>query len=197
MGWSDDARVMGRPFSSYASIASHPSDDGFWWAGAARWLLLVAGFVSLTSAGRLLLGHLLFAPISWLFAPLLQIFWLLIVARILFPRRVAPRRLIELYFFGHGPWLLLLLVLAGVCLLAGDAWAAFDWMLSSGVLPALVVGATLWCCFLSYAMFRAALKLGRIRSLLSALLFYAGYALSLTAWFALTGQLLPLLGVMA
>jgi hypothetical protein len=71
LGSSDDAKVMVRPFRAYALLGARAGGsrwEAAW--GPLRWSLVVACFVSLTSSARLVIDHLVFAPLAWAFAPL-------------------------------------------------------------------------------------------------------------------------------
>lgn len=189
---SDDLLLLVHPFRTYrrAAAAARPGA----WAllrGPLRWALVVGGFVSLTTAGRLVWYHLLLPLTVWGAFPLLQAAWVVVAARAVRADR-SPSVVVDLYFRGHGPWYLLLLAIAGVCLLAPAPWPAFEWLLGSGALLAALAATTLHSTLLTYALFRAALGLGRPRALLGLGLFLLGYGGSIALWFAATGQLAPL-----
>jgi hypothetical protein len=192
VAWSDDARVMLRPFATYRELAARPGARP--WLGPLRWSLVIACLVSLTTAGKLLADHLLLAPLAWAFAPLSQTLWIVLVAR-MFRVRIGPGKVVALYFAGHAPWFMVLVSIAGVCLLAPSPWAAMQWLLRTRVALAVPLVATAWCGVLTYAMFRSALGLGRGASLLASAAFYVGYGGTLVSYFLATGQLLPLFGV--
>jgi hypothetical protein len=183
---------MVRPFATYRELSERPLTHA--WLGPLRWSLAIACFVSLTTAGRLLVDHLLLAPLAWAFAPVTQIVWIVAVAR-MWRSRLTIGKLVDLYFAGHGPWLVLLALATGVCLLAPDPTAVFRWLARAGIPIALPLVATVWCCFLTYAMFRSALGLRRGASILASAVFYLGYGGTLVGYFLVTGQLLPLFGV--
>src|ERR1700722_2684035 len=127
MPWSDDARVMAHPFRAYATLAAAPEDRparalvvrvGFL-------LLVLGGFVSLTAAGRLVAFHVASTMVFWSFLPAAQAAVFLALAPLIGPPRPRPRLVsaLSLYFTGPGPWLLFLLLVAGVCLGAPDVYA--------------------------------------------------------------------------
>src|SRR5690606_21094135 len=81
--WSDEARVMVRPYRTYAALAERDDDEvGRAWVfarGPALWALFMGAFVSLTAAGRLVWWHLALSALSWAFLPVVQSLWLLVV----------------------------------------------------------------------------------------------------------------------
>ena len=192
---------MLRPFRGYAAVARRPASRAGWlWVrGPLKWLLVVAAFVSFTTAGRLLWYHLLLSPTAWAFGPALQIGWLLaahgLVARGHERRPVSRAELVDWFFLGQGPWLALLLGLSGLCLLSPDILPAARWLVTNRLGLGLVLGVLVWSLVLTLAFFRAALGLGRGRSALATAIYYLGYAGTLAAYYQVTGQLAPLFGV--
>ncbi len=191
----DDVAVAHAPFETYRRLGSEAPPG---WRTVMLlplgWLLLVACFVSWTTSGRLLFEHLSFASLAWCFVPLVQASWVSEVARRF---GIASRpRVVALYYRGHFPWQALLLVVAGLCLVLPEPWSTFRWLLTTGVLPALVVGVALWCAVLTYAMFASGLSLSRSRALAATALHYTGCTLLFVSWFLVTGQLLPLWGIL-
>jgi hypothetical protein len=200
---SPDAWVMMEPFAAYRALRR--DEPTSWLAagwGVLRWLLFVACFVSWTTSGRLLVEHLLFGPIAWAFAPLLQALWIVvslrIAARQAAPPNTAPApktpQLIALYFRGHAPWMVLLFVVSGICLFVPEPSRLLVSGLGIPLVGALFVAALVWGGVITFALFRAGCGLSRGRSAFGTALFYAGYAGSLTTHYAVTGQLAPILG---
>ncbi len=74
MIWSDDARLIRRPFLTYGELAAEEDERPLRTAlGRALLLLLVIGaFVSITSAGRLVAFHVVGTMAFWSFLPLVQ-----------------------------------------------------------------------------------------------------------------------------
>ena len=193
---SDAFALLGAPFRGYAALAAQ-GDDAH--ARALPWRLLgvlgaVGCFVSITTAGRLVLAHVAWAALAWSFLPALQA-----VALVVALRGVAPARsrvaAFSLLLLGTGPWIVLLLSLAGVCLLAPDVAGALTALLRVGALPALLVGALLWAMTLTVALFRAGLGLSRAATAWCALRYYGLLATMIAGWYVAVGELLPLLGV--
>ena len=193
LSFSDDARLLWRPFAGYRELAERPAGFRQALLGLFRWSLVIACFVSLTTAGRLVLDHVLLAPLGWAFAPVAQTLCVMTTAR-LFRARLSTAKLLELYFAGHAPWFVVLSLTAGVCLLAPEPAEALRFAIRTGLVFAFVLGAIAWCCFLTYAMFRSGAALGRGAAALASAVFYAGYAGTLVGYFLVTGQLLPLFG---
>jgi hypothetical protein len=195
--FSEEVRVMLRPFRAYRALA----EEG-WPARPAPvaitrpllTLFVIGAFVSLTSMGRLVPSQVVLTMGFWAFAPLLQIAALALAlraarARVSFPRAVA------LYFAGHGPWLLFLLSIAGVCLLSPNVYATMMGLLQSGALPALLVVIAAWSAVLTWASFRAGMGLSRSRAALATAVFYGAYAGAIVGYYLATNQIQPQLAV--
>lgn len=193
--WSDDALVMVRPFRAYAALAAAP-DDRPARTLATRvllFLLVLGGFVSLLSAGRLVAFHVASTMVFWSFVPAVQIAVFTAVLRLTGPRspRLGLAHALGLYFTGHGPWLLFLLLVAGMCLFAPDVYATFTWLLGHGVLPGLMIGTIAWSMLLTYACFRAGLGLARGRAAASTVLFYLGFSSTIVGYYLAMNQIQP------
>jgi len=191
--WSDEVRLLRRPFAAYRDLAERHEDARAWHValrGPLLWLTVVAGFVSLTSAGRLVWYHLLFPAVAWSFAPLFQALWVALVSRGA-PRALPLGRRLDLYFRGQAPWYLWMLFIAGLCLFTPHARLAFE-----ALTPVVVV--TLLATFvasglLTYAYFRAALGFSRWAATARTGAFYLLYGGGGVVYFLATDQLIPLL----
>jgi hypothetical protein len=194
--FGDEARVMFRPFRTYRELAALGVDPSppAWVAirGPIAMLFFIAGFVSITSAGRLVWYHVLFGMIGWSFLPVLQIAFLGIAASLFRPRSISFARAIDLFYAGVAPWFVLFFALAAVCLFSGDSWAVFEMLLGSGALFIGLTAAIGWSSLLTFAFFRAALGLGIARALAASGVYYASFAAAVAVYYAVTGQLLPL-----
>lgn len=194
---SPDARLLRRPFTAYRALAEE--EPATWAAaawGAARWLLFVGCFVAWTTSGRLVADHLVFSPFAWAFGPALQALWIALAARSARVDRPAAQ-VVALYFRGHAPWMIVLLSVSAICLFVPEPGDLLVSRAGVTLLFLAIVGAMAWCALLTYALFRAAFALPRRASLRGALVFYLGYSLSLVGWYAITGQLAPILGWVA
>jgi hypothetical protein len=192
MPWSDDARVMVRPFRTYAEITVLPEPAPAR-AAAARVILILftlGGFVSLITAGRLVAFHVAGTMISWSFVPAVQAAAFAAALRIIGNRApLAPA--LALYFTGHGPWLLFLLLIAGVCLFAPDTYATLRFMLGRGVLPALFLGTIAWSGVITFACFRAGVGLTRARAGAATAIFYLGFSSAIVGYYLAMNQIQP------
>jgi hypothetical protein len=201
MPWSDDALVMVRPFRTYAELAAAPDDRAGLGGSAGRTLatrvalvlLVIGGFVSFTAAGRLVAFHVASTMVFWSFVPAVQAGVFAAVVRLCGPPRQRPRTVpaLVLYFTGHGPWLVFLLLVAGVCLAAPDVYGAMRWLLGHYVLPALFLGAIGWCGVLTFACFRAGLGWSRGRAGAGTALFYAGFSAVIVGYYLAMNQIQP------
>ncbi len=198
---SHEFAVLLRPARAYSALAKERSLDTdsearsrLAW-GVALWAVVLGGFVSLTSAGRLTLGHMALAPLGWAFLPLFQAIALAVALR---ASRcpVGFTRAFGLYLVGHGGWYLLLLSLAGVCLFAPDVTAVFETLLATRALPGLVVLTLAWGMRCTAALFRHGLAVSPRDTARATGCFYLVLGGSIVGWYIALGQLLPLLGVM-
>jgi hypothetical protein len=193
MRWSDDVRVMFRPFATYATLAERGPTFAAGVLAPMRVTLVIACFVSWTTAGSLVLDHVLLATLSWSFLPLAQLAGAVAAARVFGDQR-SVASISALYFKGAMPCMALGLGLALLCLLPAGAGPAYRWLMTSGVLAALVLAALSWCVWLSYAFFRAALSFQRLQSALATATCYLVVALIGVGYYVATHQLQPLLG---
>jgi hypothetical protein len=192
MPWSDEARVMVRPFRAYADLAA-AGDDRPALTVAARvafFLFTCGAFVSLTAAGRLVAFGIVSTMAFWAFIPAVQAAVFLVTLRLVAPSRSRAASL-ALYFAGHGPWMLFFMLLAGVCLFAPDVYGTMTWMLRHGVLPALLLGTIAWSGVLTYACFRAALDLPRRRAGAATAVFYAGFTTAIVGYYLAMNEIQP------
>lgn len=193
---SDDALLLARPFATSERLGAEPDavHRRALPARLALYLLHLAAFVSLVTAGRLAPEHVPFTALAWSFLPMLQAASLWVALRVGGARRdLAPA--FSRYLLGHAPWLLLLYALAAVCLFAPRVADAFGWMLSSGALPLGLAAALVWGAVINVAMLRRGVGLSRGRAALATLAFYLCLASLIVGYYTAIGDLLPLFGV--
>lgn len=194
---TEEFRLMFRPRATYRAGRHVAVVRAPWWLVLRRPLLMlgaIAAFVSFTSAGRLVALQMLLTMVAWGFLPLFQLGVIAAVVTLFVRNTGLPRsRMIDLYFVGHGPWYLFLLIIVGICLLAPSVYEAISGLLRVGVLPALLLLTLGWGVALTYAFFRHACGVSRGRaSLLSAGTTLTNFALIL-GYYLVTYQLQPLL----
>ncbi|MFT3771172.1 MAG: hypothetical protein QM820_37635 [Minicystis sp.] len=208
MLWSDEARVMVRPFRAYADLAAAGDDRPARTAAArALFFLFVSGaFVSLTAAGRLVAFHVVSTMVFWSFIPAVQAAVLLGTLRVVgaHPRSPGERAqpsgaqskpssasALALYFAGHGPWMMFFLLLAGICLFVPDVHATMMWLLRRGVIPALMLTTIIWSMVLTYACFREGIGLPRGRARGATALFYGGFTVVIVGYYLAMNEIQP------
>ena len=195
MPWSDDARVMARPFVTYAELAAapEPRPRSALAVRVAMILLVLAGFVSLTTAGRLVAFHVVGTMISWSFVPAVQALVFALVLRLLDPPRARSGLVpaLSLYFTGHGPWLIFLLLVAGICLFVPDVYTTMMRLLGSGVLPLAMLGIIVWSMVTTFACFRAGIGFSRGRASAATALFYMGFTVVIVGYYLAMNQIQP------
>jgi hypothetical protein len=144
--WSDELRIMLRPVSTYRQLSKAVDDSGVWvMIRRPLFIALVVGsFVSITVSGRLTLLLLLDGMLFWSFVPILQGVLMCGIV-VLFGRRQMPTsKALDLFFMGHGPWLVWLVSIAATCLFF-PVKQFYLWPVQWGwVLPISLLGASLW-----------------------------------------------------
>ena len=190
--WSAEAMLLVRPFRTYRALAARRADRTL--RDLARGLLLeivlLGAFVSLTSAGRLVIGHMLFTALFWGFLPLLQIVAVAAAVRIAAPReRLVPA--LSLYFEGLGPYYVFYLVLPAICLLAPDVYGAMTTLLRTGALPLYLLATIVWGVTITWAFFREGLALPRMRAGLGAAIFYGIFVSVVLGYYLACNQIQP------
>lgn len=146
---------MVRPVRGYRQLAAEPmAAPGLCLLQRVGLLLLVIGAtVSFASAGRLVLAHLVLVPIGWLAFPFLQLAG--VTGALRFVRKRPPGLAAHaLYLAGNGPFLMLLLAVSAILLFAPDVAAAFGFLLSSGIVVIVALGAMAWSWLTSWAFYR-------------------------------------------
>lgn len=193
--WSDDARVMVRPFRAYAALAAAPDEHPARTAvGRAALILLVIGaFVSLTTAGRLVAFHVASTMLFWSFVPIVQAAVFAAALALAAPRAKRPRLApaLALYFTGHGPWMILFWLVAGVCILAPDVYGAMMWLVRGGPMLALLVGTIAWSGVITFACFRSGVGLSRRRAGAATAIFYAGFTAVIVGYYLAMNEIQP------
>lgn len=193
--WSPEVRVLVRPHRTFAALSASPPEvrpATLLLRRPLSFLLIGAAFVSLSSAGRLVLGHLFWSTLSLAFVVLLQVAALALALAITARRRLGARE-VDLYFVARAPWAFLLVALSVWLTLVRDEPISIFGLFLGGVMPFVLLGVTLWSTFLDYAFFRAALGLGRARAALATLVVFIGYFGLGSLWYVVTDQLGPLL----
>jgi hypothetical protein len=193
MPWSDEARLLVRPFRAYAGLAAD-GDERPAQTLAARvlfFLFVCGAFVSLTTAGRLVAFHVASVMAFWAFIPAVQAGAFLLALHVARATPASRSRALALYFAGHGPWMLFFLLLAGVCLFAPDVRAAITWLLRSYVLVALLLGTIAWSGVLTYACFREGLALARGRAARATAVFYAAFSATIVGYYLAMNEIQP------
>jgi hypothetical protein len=183
---STPIRLMTRPFRGYRELASATERPSVV-LGAGRFLFVVGGFITLTASGRFLPVEAGSAMVSFSWLPLSQAIGLAAALRAFAPRERFLRAY-ALYLESLGPWLVVFLLLSGLCLFAADPARPIFGLLA----PAILI-ASGYSVLLVFALFRAALGLGRARAAGATLVFYVvGNAIVLGYYFA-AGQLWPIM----
>jgi hypothetical protein len=178
-------RLIARPFRTYRELRAGPPPSVR--IGLARFLFVIGCFVSLTATGRFTPFETLSAMVSFSWLPVAH-FVGLAAARRLFAREVPLARVYGLFLESLGPWMLVFVATAGLCLFAPrPAGPIFT------LLPPLAVLATMLGVVSLYALFREALEVARLRAALATLTFYVVMLLVVLGYYFAAGQLWPIL----
>jgi hypothetical protein len=178
-------RLMARPFHTYRDLKAGPPPSVP--IGLARFLFVVGCFVSLTATGRFTPFETLSAMVSFSWLPVAH-FAGLAAARRIFAPRVPLARAYGLFLESLGPWLVVFVAIAGMCLFAPmPARPIFT------LLPPLGLAATALGFVSLYALFREALDVPRLRAVLATLTFYVFMLLVVLGYYFAAGQLWPIL----
>ena len=152
---SPDVWVMLRPASAYPWLAGHAVGEGKWEA-ARRPLFMVfllGCLVSLVTAGSLSLRLFAAGALNAWFVPLLEIG---VLAGLWRGRRTMPfPRTVDLFFMGHGPWVLWLLVMCAIWTFAAPAGA---FLLTGRWMWWLLGVAIVWSAYIDFCFLRFVLR---------------------------------------
>jgi hypothetical protein len=189
--WTNELHVMVHPTATYRRLAANVSDGGTWLL--IRRPLFVAfvfgAFVSLTVSGRLTLSLIFDGMIFWGFIPLLQALLVMAILLAVARGRMRISKAIDLFFMGHGAWMLWLLGIAGICLFF-PLKQIYLWPTKWGwVLPISLLGAWSWSNVTSFGFLRGALDLSVFRAAIVLLLY------TVTFWGIIISYLLAVQGL--
>jgi hypothetical protein len=164
---------MVHPIATYRRLATNVGDSGT--SLLIRRPLFVAfvfgSFVSFTVSGHLTLSLLLDGMIFWSFVPVLQALLVMAILLSVARDRMRISKAIDLFFMGHGPWLLWLLAVAGTCLFF-PLKQIYLWPTKWGwVLPISLLGAWIWSNITSFGFLRGALDLSMFRASVALVLY--------------------------
>lgn len=155
---------MLNPAADFRYLAQHPPCGDGWWTSWRRPLLvaLVLGCtMSLITSASLTPRLAGSAAIYWSFVPLAEIAALAVCLR---GKRTHPfRRTVDLFFAGHGPWLLWLIGLCAIwCFVPPTRAFAFTrvWLYGASAIV-IVWSAYIDFCFFRFIMGRNPARAGR------------------------------------
>jgi hypothetical protein len=190
---SEELRVLLRPFATYRVLADELGlTPAAWWRRPLLTLVVLGAAISVTTAGRFVLAHVVLVGAAWAFVPAAQLVALSVV-RARFGRHRPLGPTIHVFFAGQGGWLaLLVLVVVLVSLAPGlaDTLTSKHWilLLAGGALVALVHGFVV-----TFAFVREVWGVARRPAVLATLGYYLLLATIFLGYFLAMGQLTPLL----
>jgi hypothetical protein len=182
---SNPIRLMARPFRVYGELADAPDPPSLV-LGALRFMFVVGAFVAITATGRFAPVELVTAMVSFTWLPIVHAIGMATSVR-LFAPSIPFKRAYALYLEGVGPWVLVLLIFMGSCLFAPQPARPVLMLF----VPLVVIG-TVWSVTLTFALFRAALKLGRVRAVAATFIFYVMLHILILGYYFAVGQLWPI-----
>jgi hypothetical protein len=148
---SPDVWVMLRPAMAYQWLVRQKIDEGNWTAAQRPlfMIVLLGCLVSLVTAGSLSMRLFAAGAINALFVPLLEIGVLVGLWR---GKRTIPfSRTVDLFFMGHGPWVLYLLVFSAIWAFASPTEA---FVLTARWMWSLLVVALVWSAYIDFCFLR-------------------------------------------
>jgi len=193
---SDELLLLARPRSAYAALAERtPPTAPAAWVLVRRpllALLMIGAFVSISTAGRFTLWHVVLAGFGWSFVPAIQIFWLLIL-RLRNGRARTAADTIDLFFAGHGAWYALasaLMLLITVAPWLADRIHGIEWLfiLGIGIIGALIHGVITTATFVRNVWARTRRQTFRIT-----VTYYLAVSATVLGYYLWMGQVMPLL----
>lgn len=162
--WSPDVRATFRPSQTYQDLAQEPGGSGKWIL-VRRPLFLalfLASMVSLIASQRLTLRLVATAAFNMSFIPLVEIAGLRAVWR---PQRgLSFSRAVDVFFMGHGPWILWLLAYASIWTFFSPDHAFF-WTAPRYIWVMFLL-AIAWSACIDYCFFRQVFHLDRTEAVL-------------------------------
>ncbi len=180
------ARLLVRPFRTYAELAHVPEEEAPTIVGGVLRLLFVVGaVVAITATGRLAPIELVVAMGSFAYVPLAQLVAVAVGLRAV-SRTTSLRRAYAFYLASHAPWLVTLLLLAALCILLPSPGPVL-----LRVVPLLAIGTFLWSWVLTYACFRRGLGLSGARAAIATALHNVVLTAIVVGYYLGMGQLGP------
>jgi hypothetical protein len=152
--------------------------------------VVLAGAVSLLTAGRMSLRLMLGTMLAWLMVPVIQLAVIMLTHWVSGTRR-SRIETASLYMAGNAPPLLLLLFVSGVCIFTPNVAAAFSLLMRSFVLPVAVVVTRVFGWVLSYACYRSALELSRGRAAVCLVVDMLFASLLVIGWYVSIDNIIP------
>lgn len=165
--WSDELRIMLRPVSTYRQLSKEANHSGIWlMLRRPLFVALVIGsFVSITVSGHLTIPLLFDGMVFWSFLPTLQAILMSSIVVIFGRRRIPTSKALDLFFMGHGPFLMWLLAMAATCLFF-PVKQFYLWPIQWGwILPVSLLAAWIWSSVTSFAFLRGALEVSKLRAM--------------------------------
>lgn len=165
--WSDELRIMLRPVSTYRQLSKAADHFGVWiMIRRPLFVALVIGsFVSITVSGHLTISLLFDGMVFWSFLPILQSILMSGIVIIFGRRRIPTSKALDLFFMGHGPWLMWLLAMAATCLFF-PVKQFYLWPIQWGwILPVSLLAAWIWSSVTSFAFLRGVLEVSKLRAM--------------------------------
>ena len=159
--WSDEARIMLHPLTTYRKLTGQANNRGLrlLFRRPLFVALIFGAFISITVSGRLSAPLILDGFVFWSFIPILQGLLVAGIVQVFARGQMPVSKAIDLFFMGHGPFLLWMLAICGGCLFF-PLKQVYLWPTESGwIMPLSLLGAWLWSNVTSFAFFKAALNL--------------------------------------
>lgn len=139
-----------RPGPAFRTLARVVSARGSTLRGPLRLLLFLSATSSLVASGTLNVRLLADGAISFAFVPVIQLAALALVWTVVHRPPLRFASVVDLFFAGHAPWLLWLVVVAAVCTVVPPrALSPWVWPLVIGTLAPIA-----WSVWIDFHFFR-------------------------------------------
>jgi hypothetical protein len=156
------ARVVLQPASAYALLAKEPARRGMWASlrGPLLVVVILSCSISLLTRGYLAPSLILSGMIAWSFVPLAEVAGLAVALKTERSSVAFPWAM-DLFFAGHAPWFLWVVVFAAY-------WSSVSPFHPPAIVWPWIASAVLvaiWSCYVDFFFFRhvaAARKPGRL-----------------------------------
>ena len=188
--FSAEARVLVRPATEYPALPQDGTGAGLMLRRPVALAFVLGCVASVLASGRFTARLITDGTLSYAFIPAIELAAFAVVYRTGARRRIPFARAVDLFFIGNAPWLLWLVILAGVASIVPPRQLA-PWL--SLLFMGFLIPAA-WSAYVDFHFFRAVMNRnvpGAVRDLmLHRVIGWSGFAVYFVAG-SLWSQVLP------